>query len=241
MCDPITLGSIALMAAGTGASMYGQNQVQEARGDAMAAERIRQNAFDQEAAAINETSRQRYDNFGQQQGERAQQLRDLYDNVQRSVVAPQAAGTPQEAAPTAGAGSVVARENAKQQGKTDQFNTQQAEAQGAMSSFGDLLGQKSREQARDAGKVGQIGNFKKGSSQALSYELDDANNAGNTFKTLGDLARGLGSVGVAAGLRAPMGATSGPLNLARAGSGGFTPYAAALPQAAPGGSLFALY
>lgn len=234
MCDPVTLGSIGLMLAGTASSAYGQSKVNEARSDAMSAERMRQKKFDDEAAALNETSRQRYDNFGGQQGDRAAELRGMYDDVQRSVVRPE--GGPAEAAPTEGEGSVVAREQAKQKGKTDAFNTQQATAQGALTSFGDLLGQKSREQARDASQIGQIGNFKKGSSQALAYELEDANSAGNTWKFLGDLGRGLGSVGVTAGLRAPM--AGGPLNLANAAR----PVSAALPNAARDiGSLFALY
>lgn len=231
MCDPVTLGSIGLMLAGTGANVIGQNQVQNARNDALSAERIRQAALDKEAAATQEASRQRFDNYGEQQDQRSSELAKLYRDTQAQVVAPQAAA---EAAPTAGADSVVARERAKQQNKTDTFNNQQADAQGAVSGFGDLLGQKSRELARDAGKIGQIGSFKKGSSQALAYELQDANSAGNMWSFLGDLGRGLGSVGVAYGLRAPAAAATNTVTRAT------LPLSTSINNAASG-SLVGLY
>ena len=71
MCDPLTISGIVLSAAGAGANYLGQQQVQSARDDALAAERIRQQALDQEAAALNTQSQDRYQNFeGQQQEKR---------------------------------------------------------------------------------------------------------------------------------------------------------------------------
>lgn len=67
-------------------------------------------------------------------------------------------------------------------------------------SFGDLLGDISRKQARDAGQIGQIGGFKAGSQGVLPLELDAAAQAGGKAKLLGDVLGGLGSIGLSAGL-----------------------------------------
>jgi len=210
MCDPITIASAALMAGSLGANMYGQSQVQGARDDASAAERIRQKKFDEEAAALQLQSEDRYKNFEGQQGERATDLSNMYKQTQESVVGAPAA--PAEAATGSNAGSVVAREAAKQKEKTAAFTNQQADAQGGMAAFGDLLGDVSRKQARDAGQIAQIGGFKKGSSQALSYELNAANEEGQGARLLGDILGGLGSMGMMTGLR---GGSLGSISLGR--------------------------
>jgi len=62
------------------------------------------------------------------------------------------------------------------------------------------MGDLGREQARDAGLIGQIGSFKKGSSAVLPYELEAAQEKGGTAKLFGDLLGLGGSVATAAGL-----------------------------------------
>ena len=66
--------------------------------------------------------------------------------------------------------------------------------------FGDLLGEISGKQARDASQIGQIGGFKTGSSNIVPLELNQAQSAGDGWKLLGDILGGLGSVGVSAGI-----------------------------------------
>jgi hypothetical protein len=66
--------------------------------------------------------------------------------------------------------------------------------------FGDILGDTSRLQARDASQVGTIGSFKRGSSAVLPLELDEANHAGDGMKVFGDLLGGFGGIATSAGL-----------------------------------------
>ncbi|AAL44650.1 hypothetical protein EN41_19925 [Agrobacterium tumefaciens] len=62
-------------------------------------------------------------------------------------------------------------------------------ALGRLRAFGDVLGENSRLQARDASQIGQIGGFKRGSSNVMAYELDAANQKGNGLKLFGDALR----------------------------------------------------
>lgn len=170
-----------------------QQQVEAARNDALSAERIRQNQFDQEAAALNTQSQDRYQNFEGQQDAKAKTLSDYFTTQQ---AAPATTG---EIVPQSSSNLVVANENAKKaeaKQRTDQIGT----ALGGLRSFGDVLGGNNLLQARDASKVGQIGGFKKGSSNVLSYELEDANSAGGGLSTLGTIMSGLGRIGTGAGL-----------------------------------------
>jgi len=76
----------------------------------------------------------------------------------------------------------------------------QADSLGKLRSFGDLFGGINRGVAQDTQQVGQIGNFKKGSTAVEQLELDNANRAGNAEKMWADIAGGLGKVGLTAGL-----------------------------------------
>lgn len=194
MCDPLTIAGIALTAGSTVANTIGQNQVANARNDALEAERIRQNAFDQEAQALNAQSQDRYQDFGDQQDQKSQELGDYFAGQQ---IENQAAAGEQAAAsavPTSSS-NITVREEAKQRGAASQFTDQQGRALGELRAFGDLLGGIGREQARDASLIGQIGGFKQGSSAVLPYELDAAASAGQGAKTFGDI---LGLAGTAA-------------------------------------------
>lgn len=243
MCDPFTLMSIAAMAAGTGANAIGQSQVNNAREDAVAAERIRQQRLDQEAQVLNDKSRDRYNNVQVDQAAKASELSSMYDQVQQSVVSPGAAPV---AAPAAGAGgsSVVAREAEKQAGLTNAFNTQQALAQGKVSSFGEMLGDKLRLQGRDAAQVGQIGKFKQAWAGLLPLALEDANQQGAGMRMFGDLLRGVGSLGMGAMAKAPLGAQSIELgwgDALRGLAGGAKSAAPVAPLASAAPNLFSLY
>lgn len=193
MCDPLTIGSIALTLGSAGANYMAQNQVDDARSGALAAERIRQGQYDQEAAALNTQSQGRYEDFGAKQGERAKSLGEMF------TAAP--AELPPTAAPMPASSSnlVVQAEN-KARGEARDRTNQIGGALGNLRSFADLLGDTSRLQGRDASQIGQIGGFKKGSSAVLGQELEAANSAGGGTKMLGDILGGLGRVGMMAGL-----------------------------------------
>lgn len=193
MCDPITIAGIALTLGSTAANYVANQQVQAARDDALKAERIRQGMLDQEAAALNEVSRDRFNNFEGQQDQTSAQLGDY--------IASQTAQLPTAAAalPTSSSEIIVNDENAKR-ADARAFTDQSGAALGELRSFGDLLGGISLGQARDAGQIATIGGFKRGSSGVLPYELDEAGKSGNGMLLLADVLAGLGSVGTSAGL-----------------------------------------
>lgn len=169
--------------------------MQSARDDALAAERIRQQGYDREAQAVNARSQGQYEDYGQKQDTRAKELGDYF---QQQTAAPTEDGGP-TALPQSGSNITVQAEN-KARTAAKKFTDQQGLALGNLRSFGDLLGEFSRNTARDAGYIGQIGGFKKGSSAVLPYELEAANSKGAGMKTLGDVLGGLGKIGVSAGL-----------------------------------------
>jgi ribosomal protein S14 len=179
------------------ANSAANSRVNSARNNALAAERTRQAQLDREAAAYNAKDQASYQDFAGQQAAKSQKLGDYFTQASTpSAAAP--AGTATETMPDAS--GIVVAENAKQLGRAKAYTDQQGRALGELRSFGDTLGDLSREQARDAGYIGQIGGFKKGSSAVLPYELDAASHAGDGMKTLGDLAQGFGSIGLSAGL-----------------------------------------
>jgi hypothetical protein len=249
MCDPITLLAVAATAASTGANYISNQQVQSARSDAYAAERIRQQSLDREAQAINDQSRDRYNEFENEQGQRSGDLADYYNTVQNQVVNP--AGAPAETATNANAGSVVAQEFGKQAAATNAFNQSQAEAQGRVSSFADLFGDKMRLQGRDAASIGQIGKFKQGWASIFPMAMEAANEKGQGWKLAGDVLGGLGSIGLAYGLRAPAAAasaasgsianTAGPSIAQMITSAPRLPTGPGVVQNIPGQSIFTLY
>jgi hypothetical protein len=195
--EPIT--SLVLGGGSTLASMFlnsaAQNSVDEARSKVIADERARQAALDTEAKGVNDQSLGRYGNFDTQMAGRAKELADFF---RTPVVTP---NTQYTAAPLPPVSSdLVAREVANKTGIANAFVDHQADALGNLRSFGDLFGGIQRSQAQDAQHVGQIGGFKKGSSAVEQLELDNANRAGNAYKTWADITGGLGKVGLTAAL-----------------------------------------
>lgn len=210
MCDPVTIAGIALTGLSTGLNAAAQGQVQKARTESMAAERIRQNALDHQADAINANSQKTYENFGTDQEAKTQKLSEYFTG--------QTAAPPSEetALPTSSSNIVVNEQN-KQNSAVKAFTDQQGRALGNLRAFGDLLGDNSRLQARDANLIGQIGSFKNGSQGVLPYELEAANQAGNGLKLFADLAGGAGSIATGIGLSGP--AAIGVNSIGSAGAG----------------------
>lgn len=201
MCDPLTIAGIALTAGSTVANTIASNQVQKARNNAMAAERTRQNAFEQEAQALNTKSQDRYQDFSGQEDQKAADLGKYFTDQHTAAGTDNAAVTQDMTAPQSGSDIVVNEEN-KQRAKAQAYTDQQGKALGDLRSFGDLLGGIGRDQSRDAGQIGQIGGFMKGSSAVLPYELDAANSAGAGANLFGDLLGLGGTVALGKGLSA---------------------------------------
>jgi hypothetical protein len=192
----LTIAGAALSIGSTVANAAGARKAAKARDSALAAERIRQGGLDREAQALNATSQDRYTDAGAKTEEKAKSLGDFFT-----------AEAPDEGA-NAGAASVmptatndiVTQEIAKKSGQAKQFTDQQGNALATMRAFGDVLGDTGRLQARDASEIGQIGGFKRGSSEVLPLELDAAAQKGAGLRLLGDILGGVGGVALNAGL-----------------------------------------
>lgn len=199
MCDPITLTGIALSGASAAASGMAQSKVAKAREGAMAAERTRQQKLDAEAQALNLQSQDRYQNFEQQQTDKAKSLGDYFTEQRTAPEAPGAVSEGDITAPTSSS-NITVNEEKKQRAKAAASTDAQGRALGDLRSFGDLLGGISTLQARDAMKIGQIGGFKKSSTGVNALELDAANGQGNGIKAFGDILGTLGTAVTAKGL-----------------------------------------
>lgn len=193
MCTPLLIASAALAGASTAANAAASRKVQGARDDALAAERLRQQGLDREAAAINTRTQDRFRDFDTQQEGRAAELADFFRG--QTLADPGAA----QSVP-ASASNITVREEDKQRGAARERTDQIGGALGDLRAFGDLLGGISRKQGVDASLLGQIGGFKRGSNNVLGFELEDANRAGGTLRTIADLTGGLGQIGLMAGL-----------------------------------------
>lgn len=167
----------------------------------LAAERTRQNGLDQQAQALNTQSQDRYQDFSGQQEQKASDLGQYFTDQKIENANDNQAATQELNVPQSGS-NVVVQEEQKQRGKADAYGAQQGAALGNLRSFGDLLGGIGREQARDAGEIGQINGFKRGSSNVLPFELEGANSAGAGAQTFGDILGLAGSVALGKGLSA---------------------------------------
>lgn len=189
MCDPLTIASIALTAGSVVANSIAAGEQSRARDSVLAAERIRQNAFDLQSDALNKASQDNYVDFKPQQDQRAVALGDYL----AADVAPDANTSAATVMPTSES-DIVNQELSKKRGEAQGFVDQQGDALGELRAFGDLLGEKSLLQARDASKIAQVGGFKRGSNAVMPLELVEAAKAGDGWMLLGDLLSGAGGI-----------------------------------------------
>lgn len=197
MCDPLTIAGVALTGAGYVAQNQGARAASRARDSALAAERIRQSGLDQETAALNAQSQDRYQGFQGKQDERRNQLADYF--VQNDA---QAAPETQGVLPQSN-NVVVNNEISARRGEAREATDKQGEALANLRAFGDLLGSTGRLQGRDAAQIGQIGGFKRGSNNVLALELNAAQQKGAGARGLGEALQGIGGLAIQGGLRGP--------------------------------------
>jgi hypothetical protein len=195
MCTPLVIAGLALTAGSMVANSVAAGQVEGARNDVLLAEHLRQQGFDRKAETLNATSQGRFIGFEPQREVRAADLGDYLG----TRVTPDANTAAASIMPSSSS-DIVNQETAKQRDEAQEFVDQQTGALADLRAFGDLLGEKSRLQARDAGKIAQIGGFKVGSQGIVPYELDHAASAGDGMKLFGDLLRLGGTVATGAGL-----------------------------------------
>ena len=217
MCDPVTLTGLAITAGSTVVNTIAANKAASAREDVLAAERIRQGQLDREADALNVQSQDRYKNAEGQQQAKARDLSEFFTG-------PTTAGEANDAAASvmpSDTSDITVREMQKQTNAAQDFTGQQAASLAALRSFGDMLGDNARLQARDASLIGQVGGFKRGSSGVTPLELDAASQKGAGLRFFGDLLGGAGSLATNYGLT----------------RGGATPIFGAKSATTSGGSL----
>lgn len=202
MCDPLTIGGIALSVGSTVMNNSAQNATRRAREDAMAAERMRQRQFDDESYGLNTQSQDRYGNFGEQQEERRKSLADMFNEQAGDENRLPETGFEGSTAASPTSSNITIREQNRQLDRAGEFSRQQGDALGNLRSFGDLLGGIGRQQGRDAGQIGMVGGFKRASQNILPLELEAANNAGRSRGLFGDILGGLGGLAMQRGLRA---------------------------------------
>lgn len=163
------------------ANTIAANQRGRAQADAMSAERLRQRRFDEESYALNNMARDRFEGFGEQQGERSSTLADLY----RSVL-DQPESRPVAALPASSSNIVndaAARSAASARGDAEDM----ADRRAAFNSFGDLFGGIQREQGTDSRMLNMVNSFRRGSQNVLPLELQAALEKGQGWNMLGDL------------------------------------------------------
>jgi hypothetical protein len=195
MCDPLVIAGLALSAGAAVTNSMAAGADARARDAVLAAERMRQNRFDQETDALNVASQDRYVDFAPQMETRAQSIGDYLSGA----VAPDPNSSVPSVLPSSSSG-VVNQERANQQEQANEFVGQQQGALADLRSFGDLLGDISLLQSRDATQIGSIGGFKRGSQNIVPFELNEAAKAGDDMRLFADILGGVGSAATGYGI-----------------------------------------
>lgn len=192
---------LLFMAGSTVANTIGAKKANDALASTQAAERTRQKQFDDQSFALNATAQNRYADMPDRIDTQANDLANMFAAPTQEQPAEPIITTPQSTNNV-----VTSRENAalaKAKGETDTRATNL----GNLRAFGDILGDASRMQGRDAGQLGLIGSMRRGSQAVLPLELQAAQGAGSGWRLFGDL--------LSAG-----GAMVGPGGLLAGGGGG---------------------
>jgi hypothetical protein len=206
MCDPLTIGGMALTGVSMAANSVADASRRRAADDATGRAAMADMMFQQRSAAINNASRERFADFGGKQEAKAQELGD-YFKQQGEGAGSAPSATPVQ--PTEGGGKgIIANERAKQTGLARAHTGQQGEALGSLRAFDSTMGDANRGLARDAGALDQNLNFQRGTMNLLPGQLAEAQRAGGMAALFGDLARGGGRIMTGAGMMRPLNTTS---------------------------------
>ncbi len=196
-----TVGSVA-------ANTIAAGQQARAAQAANDAERVRQQAFNEQSMALNEQSRSRYETAADDTRETGSRLAGLYETALTS-----APSRPIAEAPPSDSNLVVSRD-ATAQGGAMADTADEARRFGQFRGFGDFMTNAGMGLARDASEMGVINSMRRGSQSVLPMELDAASKKGAGMRTLADALQ-LGSVVTSGG-----GSLAGMFGGAPAAAGG---------------------
>jgi hypothetical protein len=163
------------------ANSIGANRRDNEIAGVLNAERRRQKQFDDESYALNDASRNRYNDVQGTVGTASNNLAEMFN-----APVDEAPAQPVAALPQSDSNLVVSSEARARAGARTETD-QRARDLGALRGFGDALGGIGRLQGRDAGQLGLIGSMRRGSQAVLPQELDAAQTAGGGWMTLGNL------------------------------------------------------
>lgn len=170
-----------LLAAGSvAANTIGARKQESALAGNMAAERLRQKRYDDESFALNAAAQGRVGAVPEQIETRGDDLAALFGDTGA------APAEPIISTPASSSNIVTSREGAAMD-KAKASTDARAGDLGRLRAFGDVLGDVSRMQGRDAGQLGLIGSMRRGSQSVLPLELEAAQGAGSKWRLLGDL------------------------------------------------------
>lgn len=214
MCSPSVIASLALTAAGTGATVAGQKQAQSASNRALDAESIRQRKHDANAqeAFANVLGKL---GAGSQTENLANSSQEKQARVESSISAAEPAGI--ISAVNNDAPSVIQNEVNAAASKGSRVGTLLSKRKMNVDASQDQSLQAGIDLAGGARDASRIAGFKAGSAGVLPLELMDARNKGGSLRTIGDLLNaagmltGMGSLASAAGNAGKAGANASRL------------------------------
>lgn len=163
------------------ANTIAANKQGRALADNMAAERLRQKRFDDESFALNEAGLARADAAPEMVETRGDDLASMF-----GAAGQEAPAEPIISTPASSSNIVMSREGAAMD-KSKASTDARAVNLGALRAFGDVFGDVSRMQGRDAGQLGLLGSMRRGSQSVLPMELEAAQSVGGNWRLLGDL------------------------------------------------------
>jgi hypothetical protein len=205
----------AMFAAGSvGANSMASSQRNEAQARAMAAERERQAGLTSQVFALNDTSRQRYDNADESIAGEQSMLADTFKGITREAPARPTAMVP-------GSSNVQVRNASRAASAGDRaLSDDNAERRAALGGFGSFLGDAGIGRGRDAGQMQTLSGFSRGSQSVLPMELQAALEKGQGWNMLGDLLSLASGVTTQGALRGAPGSTPTPFRLPTLNVGG---------------------
>ena len=196
MCDPLSIASLAVTAAGTGASMYGQAKQQEAYNKVANAQADATEKANQQALALRQSERDRQQQLQNQSNallNQSQQANSVDAQKAKEAEASSSLGNQYSAAvsPAAAIPGISAAMDDGQQpraiadsykqtfGNIGNWLRQQAGSKAAMDAFGNVGLANNMANARALQAQGQLGNFMQGSANVLQNELGANNENSN--------------------------------------------------------------
>lgn len=188
------IAGLALSGAGTIAQSMALNDAAKARSSALQAERIRQSGHSQQQQAAATASADSMKDFTGDQARSAEELAGYF----RDPVAGDANAAAGMIAPE-GTSDITVREMANQSAKAKTRTNAQADSLGKLRAFDNTMGSKNRLFKNNASVIDQANSFRRGSQDALAYELEAAAQRGAGKKFLGDLLSGAGSIATSYG------------------------------------------